>query len=67
MLWKPIIVQTLIFIVTLLCSRLIIALIQRCLQGKNYKLTQRFYNIIISLILVTVGIVSGKEIFYMFL
>ncbi|WP_446899394.1 hypothetical protein ACSVC9_05760 [Clostridium sp. LBM24168] len=67
MMWKPIIIQMIIFVITLLLSRVIIELIQRYLLEENYKLTKRFSHAIICLIVVIAGIISGREILYVLL
>lgn len=62
MLWKLIIIEIIVFIVTLFFSRLAVGLLQRYLSMGKYRLTKGFSYIITSLIIFVIGIVFGKEI-----
>lgn len=64
MLWKLIMVEVIVFIVTLFFCRLVVGLLQRYLSMRKYKLTKGFSYIITFLIILITGIVFGKEILY---
>lgn len=64
MLWKLIIIQGIVFIVTLFFCKIVIKLLQRYLLMRKYKLTRGFSYIITCLIILIVGILFGKEVLY---